>query len=72
MAAPRYRNASELSRDIAYGAYLFAVRQDSVIGSPAYIEADRKWAAWVEIEGETLADHARSLQTRAFDIALNL
>lgn len=72
MAAPRHRNASELSRVIAHGAYLYAVRQDAKIGSPAYVEADRKWDAWVEIEGETLADHARSLQTRAFDIALNL
>lgn len=72
MAAPRYRNASEMSRVIAYGAYLYACRQDAAIGSPTYVEADRKWQGWLHIEGETLGAHARALQERAFDIALSL
>lgn len=72
MAAPRYRNASETSRVIAHGAYLYAVRQDAAIGSPAYNDADRKWTGWVEIEGPTLAAVAMDLQAKAFDAALNL
>lgn len=72
MAAPRLRNASEMSRVIAHGAYLYACRQDEAVGSPAYALADQKWQGWVFIEGETLAAHARALQERAFDIALSL
>lgn len=72
MAAPRFRNASELSKDIVHGAYLYAVRQDATIRSPAYVAADHQWVAWVEVEGPTLAAIAMDLQTKAFDAALNL
>lgn len=72
MAAPRLRNASEMARVLTHGASLYAILMDSVPGTPAHAEAERLWEGWRFIEGERLEAYAKSLQNRAFDIALSL